>query len=152
MGQEESVADPTVVTGTFLLDNSYACILFDSGAERSFVSHSFKHLIKCKSQPLTETFTVKMANRKKESTNDIFIGCTLTLDNYSFFIDLMPMSIKSFDVIIGMDWLSSNHADILCFEKAICLNLPSGETLMIYGDKLSSNLRIISCIKAQKFM
>ena len=117
MGQNEAVADPTVVTGTFLLDNSYACILFDSGAERSFVSHSFKHLIKCKSQPLTETFTVKMANGKKESTNDIFIGCTLTLDNYSFPIDLMPVSIKSFDVIIDMGWLSSNHADILYFEK-----------------------------------
>ena len=36
MGQEETVVDPTVVTGMFLLDNSYACILFDSGAERSF--------------------------------------------------------------------------------------------------------------------
>lgn len=33
LGHEEAVADPTIVTGTFLLDNSYACILFDSGAE-----------------------------------------------------------------------------------------------------------------------
>ena len=113
MGQEEVVANPTVVTGTFLLDNSYACLLFDSGAERSFVSHSFKHLIKCKSQPLTKTFTVEMANGKKESTNDILIGCTLTLNDHSFPIDLMPVSIESFDVIIGIDWLSSNHADIL---------------------------------------
>ena len=45
MGQEEAVVDPTIVTGTFLLDNSYACILFDSGAERSFVSHAFKHVL-----------------------------------------------------------------------------------------------------------
>ena len=72
MGQEEAVADPTVVTGTFLLENSHACILFDSGAKRSFVSHAFKHLIKCKSQPLTETFTIEMANGEKESANDIF--------------------------------------------------------------------------------
>ncbi|CAH1443135.1 unnamed protein product [Lactuca virosa] len=124
MGQEEAVADPTVVTGTFLLDNSYACILFDSGAERSFVSHSFKRLLKHNPQPLTEKFTVEMAN----------------------------VSIKSFDVIIGMDWLSPNRADILCFEKAIPLNLSLDETLVIYGDKLSSNLRIISCVKAQKLL
>ena len=64
----------------------------------------------------------------------------------------MPISIESFDVIIGMDWLSPNHDDILCYEKSIHLNLPSGQTLMIYGDKLSSNLRIISCIKAQKLL
>ena len=51
-----------------------------------------------------------------------------------------------------MDWLSPNHADILCFEKAIRLNLPTGQTLIIYGDKLSSNLRIISFIKAQKLL
>ena len=51
-----------------------------------------------------------------------------------------------------MDWLSPNHADILCYEKAIRLNLPSGQTLMIYDDKLSSSLRIISCIKAQEFL
>ena len=89
-----------------------------------------------------------MANGKKERTNDIFIGCTLTLNDHSFPIDLMPVSIKSFDIIVGMDWLSLNHADILCYEKAVCLNLPSAEALIVYGDKLSSNLRIISCIKA----
>ncbi|TLX66587.1 hypothetical protein E9993_23390, partial [Labilibacter sediminis] len=44
MGAREAMEDPTVVTGTFLLNNSYACILFDSGAERSFVSHKFKTL------------------------------------------------------------------------------------------------------------
>lgn len=93
-----------------------------------------------------------MANGEKENANYIFIGCALTLNDHSFPIDLMPVSIKSFDVIIGMDWLSPNHADILCYEKAVRLNLPSGQTLMIYGDKLSSNLRIISCIKAQKLL
>ena len=92
-----------------------------------------------------------MDNVENESTNDIFIGCTLTLNDHSFPIDLMPVSIKSFDVIIGMDWLSPNRVDILCYEKAIRLHLPSIESLIIYGDKLSSNLRIISCIKAQNF-
>ena len=54
--------------------------------------------------------------------------------------------------MIGMDWLSPNRVDILCYEKAIRLNLPSGETLIIHGDKLSSSLRIILCIKAQKYL
>lgn len=37
MGKGEAVQDPTVVTGMFPLNNSYACVLFDSGAERSIV-------------------------------------------------------------------------------------------------------------------
>jgi len=113
MGREEAVADPNVVSGTFLLDNSYANILFDSGAERSFISHAFKHNLKHDSQPLTEIFTVEMANGEKESASEVFVDCTLTLNDHSFPIDLMPVSIKSFDVIIGMDWLSPNQADIL---------------------------------------
>ena len=72
-----------------------------------------------------------MANGEEESTNDIFVGGTLTLNDHSLLIDLMPVSIKSFDVIIGMDWLSPNRADILCYTKAIRLNFPSGENLMI---------------------
>ena len=91
-----------------------------------------------------------MANGKTENTNCIYMGCTLTLDGHSFSINLMPVQIKSFDVIVGMDWLSLLRADIMCFEKAVRLNLPNDETLVIYGDKSSTNLRIISCIQARK--
>lgn len=93
-----------------------------------------------------------MANGRTESTSDMYIGCTLTLHEHSFQIDLMPISIKSFDVIISMDWLSIHHADILCHERAVRLNLPNDETLVIYGDKPSTNLQIISYIKAQKYL
>ena len=99
-----------------------------------------------------ELFTVEMANGKTESTNSIYLGCTLTLDNHSFPIDLMPVSIKSFDVIIGMDWLSLHRADIMCYEKVVRLNLPSSETLIVYGDKPGASLRIISSIQAQKYL
>ena len=46
IGHEQGVADPIVVTGTFLLNNTYACILFDSGAERSFMNQKFAHILK----------------------------------------------------------------------------------------------------------
>ncbi|XP_023769001.1 uncharacterized protein LOC111917562 [Lactuca sativa] len=152
IGHEEAVAYPTLVTNTFLLNNTYACILFDSGAEKSFVSHQFKRLLKQKPHILKETFTVKMDNGKTENTNNIYIGCTLTINNHSFQIDLMPVTIKRFDVIIGMDWLCPHHAEILCHEKAVHLNLPSGETLFVYSDKPNSNFQIISCVKAQKYL
>ena len=152
MGQDEAIADPTVVTGTFLLDNSYACILFDSGAERSFVSHDFKGMLKPIPQSLSEPFIVEMANGKTEGTKEIYLNCTLTLNDNLFQINLMPVSIKSFDVIIGMDWLSSHRADILCYDKAVRLNLPTGENFLVLGDKPSTTLRIISSIQAQKYL
>ncbi|KAI3752357.1 hypothetical protein L2E82_24335 [Cichorium intybus] len=64
----------------------------------------------------------------------------------------MHIPIGSFDIIVGMDWLSLYCAKILCFEKAIRLILPNGETLIIYGDKSGQNLKLISCTKAQKYL
>nr|GEU47086.1 putative reverse transcriptase domain-containing protein [Tanacetum cinerariifolium] len=57
-------------------------------------------------------------------------GYTLTLLNQSFKIDLMPIKLGSFDIVIGMEWLSKNHAKILCDEKVIHIPI-DGETLII---------------------
>ncbi|KAD5802652.1 hypothetical protein E3N88_14012 [Mikania micrantha] len=60
------------------------------------------------------------------------------------------MHVGSFDIIIGMDWLASHRAEIVCFEKFICIPLPSGETLRVFGETPSKGLRLMSCTKAQK--
>ena len=93
-----------------------------------------------------------MANGHLEHTQEILNNCTLTLNDHVFHVNLMPMTIGSFDVIIGMDWLGPHHADVMCFEKAVRLNLPNGDTMIVYGDKSGDNLRIVSCIKAQKYL
>ena len=45
MGQEEAIADPTVILGTFLLDNLFAYIPLIVGTQKSSVSHKFKNLL-----------------------------------------------------------------------------------------------------------
>ncbi|GKA74645.1 protein RRC1 isoform X1 [Tanacetum coccineum] len=51
-----------VVTGTFLLNNCYASILFDTGADRSFVSTTFSSLIDIVPTTLDHDYDVKLAN------------------------------------------------------------------------------------------
>nr|GEV37568.1 reverse transcriptase domain-containing protein [Tanacetum cinerariifolium] len=65
---------------------------------------------------------------------DMTRGCTLTLLNQPFKIDLMPIKLGSFDVVAGMDWLSKYHAKIICDEKVVHI-LIDGETLIIRGDR-----------------
>ncbi|GJS99187.1 putative reverse transcriptase domain-containing protein [Tanacetum coccineum] len=57
-------------------------------------------------------------------------GATLTLLNQPFEIDLMPIKLGSFDVVIGMDWLSKYHARIICDEKVVHIPI-DGKTLII---------------------
>ncbi|GJV37226.1 putative reverse transcriptase domain-containing protein [Tanacetum coccineum] len=71
-----------------------------------------------------------MADGNLVSTNTVIQGATLTLLNQPFEIDLMPIKLGSFDVVIGMDWLSKYHARIICDEKVIHIPI-NGETLII---------------------
>ncbi|XP_023763050.1 uncharacterized protein LOC111911512 [Lactuca sativa] len=152
IGSGEAIQDPSVVSGTFLIDNLYATILFDSGADRSFITPTFRKLLSHKPSRLKEIYEVEIANGQSEKTHEILEKCLLTLNNYLFHVNLMPMPIGSFDVIIGMNWLSSQRAEILCHEKAIRLPLPNGEALIIYGDKSRKNLKVISCTKTHKYV
>nr|GEU50368.1 hypothetical protein [Tanacetum cinerariifolium] len=88
--------DPNVVTGTFLLNNRYATMLFDSGADKSFVDIKFSHLIDIKLVKLNLSYEVKLADGKVVSTNSVLRGCTLNLLDHLFEIDLMPIELEVF--------------------------------------------------------
>ncbi|GJY62860.1 putative reverse transcriptase domain-containing protein [Tanacetum coccineum] len=67
----------------------------------------------------------------------------------------MPVPLGSFDVIIGMDWLTRYHGVIICDEKIV--RVPFGkETLIFQGDgsnqRKESRRNIISCTKAQEYL
>ncbi|GJT03070.1 retrotransposon protein, putative, ty3-gypsy subclass [Tanacetum coccineum] len=143
------------VTGTFLLNDHHAYMLFDSGADRSFVSNTFSALLDIVPSALDVSYAVELADGRTSETNTMFRCCTLGLLGHPFNINLMPIDLGSFNIIIGMDWLAKNHAVIVCDEKIVCI--PYGnKILIVQGDKndkeKKSTLSIISCVKAQKYM
>ncbi|GJZ22218.1 putative reverse transcriptase domain-containing protein [Tanacetum coccineum] len=147
--------DANVVTGTFLLNNHYASILFDTGADRSFISTAFSSLINIAPTSLENCYDVELADGKLVKIDTIIRGCTLKFLGHPFNIDLMPVELGSFDVIIGMDWLRRYHAVIVCDEKLV--QIPYGnETLTFCGNESSngreSRLAVISYSKAQEYM
>ncbi|GJZ39466.1 reverse transcriptase domain-containing protein, partial [Tanacetum coccineum] len=119
VGNVGTNTDSNVVTGTFLLNNRYASILFDTGADRSFMSTTFSSLIDITPTTLDHYYDVELADGKIIKINIIIWGCTLNFLNHPFNIDLMPIELGSFNVIIGMDWLAKYHAVIVCDEKLV---------------------------------
>ncbi|GKB75828.1 putative reverse transcriptase domain-containing protein [Tanacetum coccineum] len=111
----------------------YASMLFDSSVDRSFVSSTFSALLDVAPSNLDTSYVVELANGRISETNVVLRGCTLGLLGHSFDIDLMPVKLGSFDVIIGIDWLAKYHALIVCDEKVV--RIPYGdEVLIIRGD------------------
>ncbi|KAI3810891.1 hypothetical protein L1987_20522 [Smallanthus sonchifolius] len=148
----EAQANADVVNGTFLMNNRYASILFDTGADKSFVSLDFEPLLAKTRSKLEKTFTVEVADGNTVTIDTIIYDCSLELNKHTFPINLVPMPLGSFDIIIGMDWLSKHHAEVMCFEKCIRLPLPSGETLKVFGEKPCKGLKLMSCITVQKYI
>nr|GEY84963.1 putative reverse transcriptase domain-containing protein [Tanacetum cinerariifolium] len=95
----------------------------------------------------------ELADGRVSETNIVLRGCTLGLLGHLFNIDLMPVELGSFDVIIGMDWLAKYHTLIVC-EKKFIRNPYGDEVLIIRGDNYDggSKLNIISCTKTQKYI
>ncbi|GJV54637.1 putative reverse transcriptase domain-containing protein [Tanacetum coccineum] len=147
----EKQQGPNVVMGTFLLNNRYATVLFDSGSDKSFVNTSFSHLIDINPVILDTSYDVELADGRVVSTNTILRGCTLNLLDHLFKIDLMPIELGTFDVVIGMDWLVNQDAVIICGKKVVHIPVKN-KTLVIEGDRGASRLKIISCIKASKYI
>ncbi|KAI3826071.1 hypothetical protein L1987_00113 [Smallanthus sonchifolius] len=148
----EAQANNDVVNGTFLVNSQYASILFDTGADKSFVSLNFEPLLAKTRSQLEKTFTVEVANGDSLTIESIIYDCSLELNDHTFPINLVPMPLGSFDIIIGMDWLSNHHAEVICFEKCIRIPLPSGETLRVFGEKPCKGLKLMSCTTAQKYL
>nr|GEY87783.1 putative reverse transcriptase domain-containing protein [Tanacetum cinerariifolium] len=111
-----------VVTGTFLLNNRYAFVLFDSGFDRSFVDTRFSSMLNIDLAKIGASYEVELANGRVVSMNTVLKGCTLNIENHIFEIDLMPIELGTFDVII------------------------------VESDKVVSRLKVISCIKARKYV
>nr|GEU50120.1 putative reverse transcriptase domain-containing protein [Tanacetum cinerariifolium] len=120
---ENPQRNPNVVTGTFLLNDHYACILFDSGVEKSLVSSMFAPFIDIAPATLNTSYEIELADGKV---------------------------VRSFDVIIGMDWLPYHRAVIDCYEKNVCVPLSNGKILKVQGERLKKDPGSLACIKADE--
>ncbi|GJV15838.1 putative reverse transcriptase domain-containing protein [Tanacetum coccineum] len=134
--QELAVLCPTMVPNSEKLMEDLALLSIRLAIRKpwnkSFVSISLASLLNIPPITLDTTYDIEMANGNLVGTNTVIQGCTMILLNEPFKIDLMPIKLGNFDVIIGMDWLSKYHARIICDEKVVHIPI-DGETLIIRG-------------------
>ncbi|GJR48660.1 putative reverse transcriptase domain-containing protein [Tanacetum coccineum] len=144
--------DSNVVTGMFLLNQYLARVLFDSEADKSFVSITLASILNIPPITLDTTYDIEMANGNLVATNTIIQGCTLILLNQPFEIDLMPIKLGSFDVVISMDWLSKYHGRIICDEKVIHIPINSETLIIRVMEKKSDEKRLEDIPMVREFL
>ncbi|GKC32854.1 putative reverse transcriptase domain-containing protein [Tanacetum coccineum] len=125
----EALQDPKVMTGTFPLNNQFATVLFDSKADFSFISTKFTPFLNVEPCIVNHGYAIEIADGKSVEVDRAIRDCKLELGNSLFSIDLIPLGHGSFDVIVGMDWLSKNKAVIVCHEKVVEIPIKEGGIL-----------------------
>ena len=75
----------------------------------------------------------------------------IELSGHKVSANLLPMNLAGFDVVLGMDWLIANHARILCDKNTVEIQTPTGEVILITGDKPRKPLKFISVMKLASY-
>nr|GEZ05171.1 putative reverse transcriptase domain-containing protein [Tanacetum cinerariifolium] len=93
-------------------------------------------------------YKIEIASRQLVEIDKVIKGCKLEIEGYIFDIDLIPFGHGSFDVIIGMDWLSDHKAEIICHGKVVRTPLLDGKVLRVLGERPKEKARLLMSTKA----
>ncbi|GJX54932.1 reverse transcriptase domain-containing protein [Tanacetum coccineum] len=80
-------------------------------------------------------YEIEIASGQLVEINEVIRGCKLEIEGHILNIDLIPFGHGSFNVIVGMDWLSRHKAEIVCPEKVVRIPLPNGKILRVLGER-----------------
>ncbi|KAJ0880181.1 putative nucleotidyltransferase, Ribonuclease H [Helianthus annuus] len=148
---KEAKMIPDVIADTFLVNDIFVKVLFDSGAKQSFINTSFYKFLDQPLVKLQQDCLVETTNGESVNISEILQGARIEILNHHFFANLYPMNLVGFDVVLGIDWLVANHASILCDQKSIQLSTTSGEKITIKGDNSTRLIKFISVMKAASY-
>ncbi|XP_022636000.1 uncharacterized protein LOC111241602 [Vigna radiata var. radiata] len=115
----EAASSGNLIISTCLLFGVPCCVLFDSGATHSFISKACVEklgLAECEMQ-LDLVVTTLAAGEVRTST--VCVRCPIEVEGYKFKVNLICLPLQDLEVILGMDWLTSNHILIDCGKKKL---------------------------------
>ena len=135
---------PNVIVGNFHIFETIVHALIDPGSTHSYVCTSIPSL---GSLPKSETrydFLVTNPLGHSVIVNRVYRDCPIRIREYEFPGDLIELSFREFNVILGMDWLSRDQVVVDCRMKRVTLRTPSGEEVTFIGERSNHLSNVIS--------
>ncbi|GKD15762.1 putative reverse transcriptase domain-containing protein [Tanacetum coccineum] len=119
-------------------------------AHYSFVSTSFTPLLGIESDNLGFSYEIEIASGQLVEIDKVIRGCELEIEGHTFDIDLIPFGSGSFDVIVGMHWLSKHKAEIIFYENVVRIPLQNGKTLRVVDERPKEKVRHLRSAKVKE--
>ncbi|KAL4026597.1 hypothetical protein IC575_015033 [Cucumis melo] len=142
----------TVVTGTLPVLGHYALVLFDSGSSHSFISSAFVLHARLEVEPLHHVLSVSTPSGECMLSKEKVKACQIEIADHVIEVTLLVLDMLDFDVILGMDWLATNHASIDYSRKEVAFNPPLMASFKFKGEGSRSLPKVISAMRASKLL
>ncbi|KAA0059550.1 reverse transcriptase [Cucumis melo var. makuwa] len=152
MTQQEAEDAPDVITGTILICNVPADVLFDPGATHSFVSSIFLTKLNRMLEPLSEGLAIHTPVGDILLVNEVLRNCEVLVEGISLLVDLLPLELQRLNVILGMDFLFAHYASMDCHRKEVVFRKPSFAEMVFRGVRKAVSRSLISVLKAEKLL
>jgi len=112
--------------GTLTLHHTRVKTLFDTGATNSFIAIEIMYTLGLVSQPLEKPLCVVSPLGATFKLSRVCRDFPLNVGNCQLTADLIPLSMKEFDLILGFDWLTKHQAKLDCTSRTITITPPTG--------------------------
>ncbi|KAL4030699.1 hypothetical protein IC575_008949 [Cucumis melo] len=131
MTQQGAEDAPNVITGTILICNVPADVLFDPGATHSFVSSIFLTKLNRMLEPLSEGLAIYTPVGDVLLVNEVLRNCEVLVEGISLLVDLLPLELQRKEVV---------------FRK------PGFAEVVFRGMRKAVSRSLISVLKAEKLL
>ena len=145
---EDKDASDVIVCNFYSFEASVHALI-DSGSTYSYICTTIPSL---GSLPKSETeYDIFVTNPLGHSgiVNRVYRDHPITIREYEFPGDLIELSFREVDVILGMDWLSRHQVVVDCRMKRVTLRTPSGEEVTFINERSNHLSNVISAATAR---
>ena len=148
----EDTDAPDVIAGNFQIFDSIVHALIDPGSTHSYICTGIR-TVKILPRSGTE-YDILVTNPLGHSVivNRVYRDCPIRIREYEFPGDLIELSFKEFDVILGMDWLSRHQVMVDCRMKRVTLRTPNEDEVTFIGERSNHLSNVISAATARKMV
>ena len=119
MNASEAVESEELIRGKCIVKDRLLDVLYDSGATHSFISLDCVKILNLPVSSLPYDLEIATPTNKSVTTSHVCLNCSLLIKDKEYSADLIYLPLTQLDIIVGMDWLSSNHVLLDCHAKTL---------------------------------
>nr|GFB68735.1 hypothetical protein [Tanacetum cinerariifolium] len=119
------------ITGILCIDDRTVFALFDTGATHSIISTTFAKKLNITPTPLIKRIIISTPMKNHTLIDHEYVNCPLRFDDRIRPVNLLPIHMFDFDVILGMVWLVSHQSTIDCYARTVIFESLNIENLSV---------------------